>query len=67
MSDKRDRDRRDNATCDMCARVTPTDIARGYCPTTATRMHRGMSASRCRFFVEAEDCDSMRGRRRHVH
>ena len=51
----------------MCARVTQRDLDRGFCPVSASHIRPGRPADGCRFFVESEDCDAMRGRRkRHV-
>lgn len=64
MSDKR---KHLPAMCGTCARVTQRDLDRGYCPVSAAHIRRNKPADRCRFFVESEDCDAMRGRgKRHV-
>lgn len=61
MSDKRFRPK----VCGRCARVSPADVERNFCPVTSARIRHNKPAESCRFFVEDEDCvgDGRRRRR----
>lgn len=59
MSDKRFRPK----VCGRCARVSPEDVERNFCPVTSERIRHNRPADACIFFVEDED-GSGRGKRR---
>jgi len=45
-------------TCGTCARITPGDLNKGYCPISAECIHRNRPADRCKFYVMDEDYGS---------
>lgn len=61
MSDKRFRPK----VCGRCARVSPADVERNFCPVTSARIRHNKPADACRFFVADEE-DGKRRRREDV-